>query len=60
VLCARSIKPFERGRPVCGGRGPYGNSMMGRNGVEVRHGRAPGCSTWQLACRSSLRRKSMV
>jgi len=23
VLCARSIEPFERGRPVCGGRGPY-------------------------------------
>jgi hypothetical protein len=23
VLCARSIQPFERGRPVCGGRGPY-------------------------------------
>jgi len=23
-LCARSIKPFERGRPR-GGRGPYGN-----------------------------------
>jgi hypothetical protein len=22
VLCARSIQPFERGRPVCGGRGP--------------------------------------
>jgi hypothetical protein len=21
VLCARSIKPFERGHPVCGGRG---------------------------------------
>src|SRR5258708_34374150 len=58
ALCARSIKPFERGRPVCGGRGPYGNSMMGRSGVEVRHGRAPGCSTGRLACRSSFRRKS--
>jgi hypothetical protein len=45
VLCARSIQPFERGRPVCGGRGPYGNSMMGRSGVEVRHGRAPRYTT---------------
>src|ERR1700719_3423902 len=42
---ARSINPLERGRPVCGGRGPYGNSIMGRSGVEVRHGRAPGCTT---------------
>jgi hypothetical protein len=42
VLCAPSIQPFERGRPVCGGRGPYGNSMMGRSGVKVCHGRAPG------------------
>jgi len=28
VLCARSIQPFERGRPVCGGRGPYGNAHL--------------------------------
>jgi hypothetical protein len=32
VLCARSIKPLERGHPGCGGRGCYGNSMMGRSG----------------------------
>src|SRR5580700_5037485 len=60
VLCARSIKPFERGRPVCGGRGPYGNSMMGRSGVEVRHGRASGFTNRHLECRSSLRRKSRL
>ena len=35
---ARSINPFERGRPVCGGRGCYANSMVGRSGVEVRGG----------------------
>jgi hypothetical protein len=33
---ARSINPLERGRPVCGGRGPYGNSMMGRSGGSPR------------------------
>src|SRR5580700_1935593 len=60
VLCARPIQPFERGRPVCGGRGPYGNSMMGRSGVEVRHGRAPGRTTRQLAYRSWLRQKSRM
>jgi hypothetical protein len=37
ALCARSIEPFERSRPwFCGGRGPYGNSIEGRCGVEVR------------------------
>jgi hypothetical protein len=35
----------ERGHPVCGGRGCYGNSMMGRSGVKVGHGRARGCTT---------------
>jgi hypothetical protein len=36
VLCARPVKPFERGRPVCGGRGVYANSIVGKTGVTVR------------------------
>ena len=38
---------FERGRPVCGGRGPYGNSIMGRSGVEFRRYR-PWISSFRL------------
>jgi hypothetical protein len=34
VLCARSINPLERGRPVCGGCGCYGNSIS-RRGASV-------------------------
>ena len=48
MLCARSINPLERGRPVCGARGCYANSMMGRSGLEIGHGRARGApgDTW--------------
>ena len=34
-LRAHSIKPFERGRPVCGRRVRYVNSIVGRNSVKV-------------------------
>jgi hypothetical protein len=30
---------------VCGGRGPYGNSMVGRSGVEMCRGCAAECAT---------------
>ena len=30
---------------VCGGRGPYGNSMVGRSGVELCRGCAAECDT---------------
>ena len=40
VFCARPAKPFERGRPVCGRRVSYVNSIGGRNGVKV----CPGCA----------------
>jgi hypothetical protein len=38
VLSARSIEPFEGGRPVCGGRGCYANSIEGRVGLAPQLG----------------------
>ena len=59
MLCARSIKPFGRGRP-CGGRGPYANSIVGRNGVGVRGDCATEHNTRQDGTMCWLRRQSIL
>ena len=33
---ARSVKPFGGGRPVCGGRGHYANSIVGKDRFKPR------------------------
>jgi len=38
MLCARSIKPFERGRRFAADAGGYVNSIMGRDGVKLCRG----------------------
>ena len=45
VLARVRLSRLNVAAQFAGGRGPYGNSMMGRSGVRVRHVRAPGCST---------------
>ena len=35
-LLARPVKPFGGGPRGCGGRGPYANSIVGRDGFELR------------------------
>jgi hypothetical protein len=39
-LRARSIKPLKVAARGCGGRGSYGNSMVGKSGVSVCEDRA--------------------
>ena len=51
-LCARPVKPLARGRSDCGRRGPYGNSIVGRDleaGFEPARCRSrPGRSATEL------------
>jgi len=44
----------------CGGRGPYANSIVGRNGVGVRGDCATERHTWHDGAISSLRRQSTL
>ena len=58
-LRAHSIKPFERGRPgFAADAGCYGNSMVGRSGVQMCRDSAAEHDSWEHAVkRGRLRRR---